>query len=40
MLHLQRMQDGGLYDRYAYHVAELWRAGRPVTGLEARQSPE
>jgi transcriptional regulator with XRE-family HTH domain len=40
MLHLQRLQDGGLYDRYAYHVAELWRAGRPVTRLEARQSPE
>jgi hypothetical protein len=40
MLHLQRVQDGGLYDRYAYHVAELWRAGRPVTGLDSRQSPE
>ena len=40
MLHLQRVQDGGLYDRYAYHVAELWKAGRPVTGLDSRQSPE
>jgi transcriptional regulator with XRE-family HTH domain len=40
MLHIRREQDGGLYDRYAYHVAELWRSGRPVTGLDARQSPE
>jgi transcriptional regulator with XRE-family HTH domain len=40
MLHIQRCQDGGLYDRYAYHVAELWKAGRPVTGLDSRQSPE
>jgi transcriptional regulator with XRE-family HTH domain len=40
LFHIQRLQDGGLYDRYAYHVAELWRTGRPVTGLEARQSPE
>jgi transcriptional regulator with XRE-family HTH domain len=40
MLHIQRMQDGGLYDRYAYHVAELWRSSRPVTGLDSRQSPE
>jgi hypothetical protein len=40
MLHLQRVMDGGLYDRYAYHVAELWRAGRPIGALDARQSPE
>ena len=40
MLHLKRMLEGGLYDRYAYHVAELWGAGRLVSGLDARQSPE
>lgn len=40
MFHLQRLQDGGLFDRYAHHVAELWKTGRPVTGLDARQSPE
>jgi hypothetical protein len=40
MLHIQRMQDGGLYDRYAYHVAELWRSSRSATGLDSRQSPE
>lgn len=40
LLHLQRCQDGGLYDRYAYHVAELWKAGRPVTDLQARRAPE
>lgn len=39
MLHLQRCQEGGLFDRYAYHVGELWKAGRP-TELPARQSPE
>ena len=38
-----RLQIGSACDLagfHAYHVAELWRAGRPVTGLEARQSPE
>jgi hypothetical protein len=30
MIHLQRCQDGGLFDRYAYHVSELWKAGRPA----------
>lgn len=40
MLHLQRVQEGGLFDRYAYHVAELWRASQPVVGLDARQSQE
>jgi hypothetical protein len=39
MLHLARNQDGGLFDRYAYHVAALWDDGRPA-GLTARQSPE
>jgi hypothetical protein len=39
MLHLQRCQDGGLFDRYAYHVTELWQAGRPAEQA-VRQSPE
>jgi hypothetical protein len=39
MLHLQRCQEGGLFDRYAYHVGELWKAGRP-TEPPARQPPE
>ena len=30
MLHLRRMQDDGLFDRFAFHVAELWKTGRPV----------
>jgi transcriptional regulator with XRE-family HTH domain len=38
--HIQRCQDGGVFDRYAYHLAELWKSGRPVTGLSERQSPE
>lgn len=28
MLHVQRRQDDGLFDRFAYHVAELWDSGR------------
>ncbi len=40
LFHIQRLTEGGLYDRYAYHVAELWKNGRPVTGLGDRQSPE
>jgi hypothetical protein len=40
MLHLQRVQDGGLFDRYAYHVAELWKQARPAGTLDTRQSPE
>lgn len=40
LFHLVRLQDGGLFDRYQYHLSELWKAGRPATGLEARQSPE
>jgi len=39
MMHLQRCQDGGLFDRYAYHVSELWKAARPAD-LASRQSPE
>ncbi len=39
MMHLQRCQDGGLFDRYAYHVSELWKTGRPAD-LGSRQSPE
>lgn len=30
MLHLRRHQDDGLYDRFAYHVNELWSEGRDV----------
>lgn len=40
VFHIQRCQEGGLYDRYAYHVAELWKAARPVTDQGGRQSPE
>ncbi|GLZ13697.1 transcriptional regulator [Actinomadura sp. NBRC 104425] len=31
MLHVQRHQEDGLFDRFAYHVAELWNCGRPIT---------
>ncbi|WP_244205305.1 hypothetical protein [Streptomyces bobili] len=31
MLHLRRLADDGLYDRFASHVAALWSTGRPVT---------
>ena len=31
MLHLRRLGDDGLYDRFASHVAALWEEGRPVT---------
>ncbi|MFF7407823.1 hypothetical protein [Streptomyces lydicus] len=30
MLHLRRLEDDGLYDRFASHVAALWEGGRPV----------
>ena len=30
MLHLRRLGDDGLYDRFAGHVAALWAEGRPV----------
>ncbi|MFG2194875.1 hypothetical protein [Streptomyces sp. NPDC048639] len=30
MLHLRRLGDDGLYDRFASHVAALWETGRPV----------
>ncbi|WP_349307758.1 hypothetical protein [Streptomyces sp. HNM0645] len=30
MLHLRRLGDDGLYDRFAPHVAALWETGRPV----------
>ncbi|WP_405842869.1 helix-turn-helix domain-containing protein [Streptomyces platensis] len=30
MLHLRRLEDDGLYDRFAGHVAALWEEGRPV----------
>ncbi|WP_285775205.1 hypothetical protein [Microtetraspora sp. NBRC 13810] len=28
LLHLHRLQDDGLYDRFAYHINELWADGR------------
>ncbi|MDL4773766.1 MULTISPECIES: XRE family transcriptional regulator [Thermomonosporaceae] len=33
MLHLRRCQEDGLFDRFAFHVAELWNGGRPIPGL-------
>ncbi|MFB9965006.1 hypothetical protein [Sinosporangium siamense] len=30
MLHLRRYQDDGLFDRFAFHASELWKAGRDV----------
>ncbi|WP_345435527.1 helix-turn-helix transcriptional regulator [Actinoallomurus vinaceus] len=30
MLHIRRCQDEGLYDRFSYHVSELWKSGRPT----------
>ncbi|WP_248966340.1 helix-turn-helix domain-containing protein [Sphaerisporangium perillae] len=30
MLHLKRHQDDGLFDRFAYHISELWSAGRAI----------
>lgn len=31
MLHIRRHQNEGLYDRFAYHVAELWESGHIAT---------
>jgi hypothetical protein len=31
MLHIRRCQDEGLYDRFSYHVSELWESGRPTS---------
>ncbi|MEV0398851.1 hypothetical protein [Actinoallomurus sp. NPDC050550] len=31
MLHIRRHQNEGLYDRFAYHVAELWESGHVAT---------
>ncbi len=30
MLHLCRLQDDGMFDRFAQHIETLWDAGRPV----------
>ncbi|MBP8537928.1 hypothetical protein GWI24_33665 [Streptomyces sp. MK37H] len=30
MLHIRRLGDDGLYDRFAGHVSALWEGGRPV----------
>lgn len=32
MLHLRRLEDDGLYDRFAGHVEALWERGRPTSG--------
>lgn len=32
MLHLKRQQADGMFDRFAFHVTELWEHGRPVSG--------
>jgi transcriptional regulator with XRE-family HTH domain len=34
MLHVQHCQDDGLFDRFAYHVAELWESGRAAGTAE------
>lgn len=31
MLHLRRLQDDGMFDRFASHVDELWKQGRAVS---------
>lgn len=36
MFHIKRQQEDGLYDRFAYHVAELWNGGRATTELAAQ----
>ncbi|WP_088802449.1 MULTISPECIES: hypothetical protein [unclassified Streptomyces] len=30
MFHIRRLEDDGLYDRFASHVTALWEGGRPV----------
>jgi transcriptional regulator with XRE-family HTH domain len=30
LFHLRRLQEDGMYDRFASHVAELWNEARPV----------
>jgi transcriptional regulator with XRE-family HTH domain len=40
MLHLHRMMDDGLFDRFAFHLAELWEMGRPVDLGQYAGSPE
>lgn len=40
MLHLRRMQDDGLFDRFAFHLNELWEMGRPVDLSQYAASPE
>ena len=39
-LHIQRCQDGGIFDRYAWHLSELWKSARPVTDLSDRRPAE
>lgn len=34
LLHLKRHQDDGLFDRFAYHVNELWSAAREISDEE------
>ncbi|TDC39706.1 hypothetical protein E1281_38590 [Actinomadura sp. KC345] len=33
MFHVQRQQDDGLYDRFAYHAAALWDGGGAIREL-------
>jgi transcriptional regulator with XRE-family HTH domain len=40
LLHIQRHQEDGLYDRFAYHITELWESGRPVTDIQGSGTPE
>jgi hypothetical protein len=36
MMHLRRLQDDGMFDRFAEHVEELWARGRSVWDLEVQ----
>lgn len=36
VLHVRRCQEDGLYDRFAFHVAELWEGGRAIDALPTR----
>jgi transcriptional regulator with XRE-family HTH domain len=39
LLHIQRCQEDGLFDRFAYHVAELWESGRVITPSGSATDP-
>lgn len=40
MLHLRRCQDDGLFDRFAFHVAELWDTSRAINLEQCSGPPE